>query len=171
MNLRGGKKMDEEDRKFQIMNFIYNALENGWEVKKRDSATYVFRKKHRGDRKVFMENYLETFLGANLKNSWGGWDERQDRPGGERGPGKEGAGKGKLPCFYIQASMGNQRQKEREKERQGPKESILSAKDPPKVKDPYDFLDQNENQRKTFFSFFFLGINSSISIFFSLAIV
>jgi hypothetical protein len=61
--------MDENNKKNQIMNFIFNALENGWEVRKRDKATYVFRKKHRGDRQVFTENYLETFLGANLRNS------------------------------------------------------------------------------------------------------
>jgi hypothetical protein len=62
-------EMDENYRKNKIMNFIYNALENGWEVKKRDTTTYVFRKKHHGDRKVFMENYLETFLCANVQNS------------------------------------------------------------------------------------------------------
>jgi hypothetical protein len=61
--------MDENHRRTQIMNFIYNALENGWEVRKRDATTYVFRKKHQGDRKVFMENYLETFLCTNLQNS------------------------------------------------------------------------------------------------------
>lgn len=59
---------EPNNKKLHIMNFIYNALENGWEVKKRDTATYVFRKKHQDDKKIFMENYLETFVCANLDN-------------------------------------------------------------------------------------------------------
>jgi hypothetical protein len=60
--------MDKIDKKLQIMNFIYNALENGWEVKKRDAVSYVFRKKHNGEQKVFMENYLENFVCTNFKD-------------------------------------------------------------------------------------------------------
>jgi hypothetical protein len=59
--------MDENTKKSKIMNFIYNALENGWEVKKKDRESYVFRKKHNGEKKVFMENYLETFIYNNFK--------------------------------------------------------------------------------------------------------
>lgn len=59
--------MDENVKKMQVMNFIYNALENGWEVKKRDTTSYVFRKKHNGEQKIFMENYLEKFICTNFK--------------------------------------------------------------------------------------------------------
>jgi hypothetical protein len=60
--------MDENRKKQQIMNFIYNALENGWEVKKRDTTSYIFRKKHNDDKKIFMENYLEKFVYTNFKD-------------------------------------------------------------------------------------------------------
>jgi hypothetical protein len=61
--------MDENNKKLKIMNFIYNALENGWEVKKKESNSYVFRKRHNGEKKVFMENYLENFIYNNFKDS------------------------------------------------------------------------------------------------------
>lgn len=60
--------MDENKKKLKIMNFIYNALENGWEIKKRDNASYVFRKRHNNSPKVFMENYLEQFVFTNFKD-------------------------------------------------------------------------------------------------------
>jgi hypothetical protein len=61
--------MDENTRKAQIMNFIYNALENGWEIKKRDAHSYIFRKKHHNDKTVFMDNYLERFVFTNFHGS------------------------------------------------------------------------------------------------------
>lgn len=62
--------MDENTnpKKLQIMNFIYNALENGWEIKKRDVNSYIFRKKHHNDKTVFMDNYLERFVFTNFQN-------------------------------------------------------------------------------------------------------
>ena len=50
--------------KFKIMIFIYNALENGWSVKKRGKS-YVFNKKHNGQKEVFNNNYLSTFIEDN----------------------------------------------------------------------------------------------------------
>jgi hypothetical protein len=47
------------------MNFIMNALDKGWSVKKREDE-YVFTKKHEGKREVFRENYLETFIHSNF---------------------------------------------------------------------------------------------------------
>jgi len=47
------------------MNFIMNALDNKWSVKKRGDR-YVFTKKHEGKREVFQENYLETFIHSNM---------------------------------------------------------------------------------------------------------
>jgi len=46
------------------MIFIFNALENGWSVKKL-ADSYIFTKKHEGKREVFCENYLETFVRNN----------------------------------------------------------------------------------------------------------
>jgi hypothetical protein len=61
--------MDETQKKLQIMNFIYNALENGWEIKKKGHHSYIFRKKHHNDKTVFMNNYLERFVFTNFQES------------------------------------------------------------------------------------------------------
>jgi len=47
------------------MSFIYNALEGGWEVKKK-GENYVFKKPHHNRREVFLDSYLEQFLRENL---------------------------------------------------------------------------------------------------------
>ena len=49
----------------QKMSFIYNALEDGWEVKKKGD-NYVFKKPHHNRREVFLDSYLEQFLRKNL---------------------------------------------------------------------------------------------------------
>ena len=51
---------------FQKMNFIMNAIETGWSVKKSDD-NYIFTKKHEGKREVFMSDYLEKFIDKNMK--------------------------------------------------------------------------------------------------------
>jgi len=47
------------------MIFLFNALENGWAVKKRDN-NYLFRKKHEGQKEIFSDKYLSRFLGENF---------------------------------------------------------------------------------------------------------
>jgi hypothetical protein len=49
----------------QKMTFLFNAIENGWEVKKRDDK-YVFTKKHEGKREVYLESYLQHFIESNM---------------------------------------------------------------------------------------------------------
>jgi hypothetical protein len=49
----------------QKMQFIMNALENGWSVKKIEDQ-YIFTKKHEGRREVFMADYLEKFIEKNM---------------------------------------------------------------------------------------------------------
>jgi len=53
---------------FQKMNFIYNAIKNGWEVKINEDK-YIFSKKHEGKKEVFHENYLKRFIEKNLNFS------------------------------------------------------------------------------------------------------
>lgn len=50
---------------FQKICFIYNALENGWTIKKRGQS-YIFTKNHEGKKEVFDDNYLTSFMKDNL---------------------------------------------------------------------------------------------------------
>ena len=51
--------------KFQKMVFLYNALENGWSIKKRTDS-YIFTKNHEGKKEVFDEEYLSIFMKENV---------------------------------------------------------------------------------------------------------
>lgn len=53
-----------DDNTCKKMLFIYNSLQNGWSVKK-VSDKYIFRKKHKGKREIYQENYLSTFIKEN----------------------------------------------------------------------------------------------------------
>tara|TARA_B100001093_G_scaffold227782_1_gene218397 strand:- start:809 stop:1042 length:234 start_codon:yes stop_codon:yes gene_type:complete len=49
----------------QKMTLIYNALENGWSIKKRNNC-YVFKKKHNNEKKIYLDNYLRRFMIKNM---------------------------------------------------------------------------------------------------------
>ena len=49
----------------QKMLFIFNAIEKGWSVKKKDDK-YVFTKNHENRREVFLESYLRKFITETL---------------------------------------------------------------------------------------------------------
>ena len=51
--------------KLQQISFIYNAIDAGWSVKKRENK-YIFSKKHEGKKEVYLETYLQKFVEANL---------------------------------------------------------------------------------------------------------
>ena len=51
--------------KLQQLSFIYNAIDAGWSVKKRDNK-YIFSKKHEGKKEVYLETYLLKFVESNL---------------------------------------------------------------------------------------------------------
>jgi hypothetical protein len=51
--------------KFQKMLFLYNALDNGWSIKKRKDS-YIFTKSHEGKKEVFEESYLSIFMKDNM---------------------------------------------------------------------------------------------------------
>lgn len=57
------KKFDM--KMFQRMFFVYNCLENGWTIRKKDKF-YVFRKKHENKEEYFDDNYIYTFMNENL---------------------------------------------------------------------------------------------------------
>ena len=50
------------------MAFLYNALENGWCIKKKNNV-YIFTKNHEGKKEVYLDNYLKRFMKENFKIS------------------------------------------------------------------------------------------------------
>ncbi len=57
-------KLEIDKIKFQKMCFLYNALNDGWSIKKRKDS-YVFTKKHEGRQEIFNELYLAMFMKDN----------------------------------------------------------------------------------------------------------
>lgn len=51
--------------KFQKMLLIYNSLEEGWCIKKRNGA-YVFTKNHENKKEILDDSYLMKFMKTNL---------------------------------------------------------------------------------------------------------
>ena len=49
----------------QKMALIYNALEDGWTVKKKENK-YIFIKNHKGKKEVYLDDYLKKFMTENL---------------------------------------------------------------------------------------------------------
>ncbi len=50
---------------FQKMLLLFNALEDGWTIKKKNDS-YIFIKNHEGKREIFDESYLTTFMKTNF---------------------------------------------------------------------------------------------------------
>lgn len=51
--------------KFQKMMLLFNSIEQGWSVKKRNDS-YVFTKLHENKKEVLEDNYLLKFMNTNL---------------------------------------------------------------------------------------------------------
>lgn len=58
-------ELEVDKIKFQKMVFLYNALDNGWSIKKRNDS-YIFTKNHEGKKEVFDETYLSIFMKENV---------------------------------------------------------------------------------------------------------
>jgi hypothetical protein len=58
------KQIEIDQLKFQKMVFLYNALDNGWSIKKRNNS-YIFTKNHEGKREIFEASYLSIFMKEN----------------------------------------------------------------------------------------------------------
>ena len=64
MDIEINKQIEIDKMKFQKMVFLYNALENGWSIKKRNNS-YIFTKNHEGKREIFDDSYLSIFMKDN----------------------------------------------------------------------------------------------------------
>jgi hypothetical protein len=51
--------------KFQKMLLLYNTIEQGWSVKKRNES-YVFIKNHENKKEIYDDSYLLKFMKTNL---------------------------------------------------------------------------------------------------------
>ena len=54
----------------QKMKFLYNALEGGWTVVKKEDK-YIFNKKHEGEKEIYLDSYLQQFILDNMNNNNG----------------------------------------------------------------------------------------------------
>mgnify|MGYP001213902957 CR=1 FL=1 len=52
----------------QKMAFIYNALEDGWSVRKKENL-YIFRKDHESKKEVYLDTFLKRFMMTNMNIS------------------------------------------------------------------------------------------------------
>jgi hypothetical protein len=70
LNLESLKDLENENVKVDIIKFqkmllLFNSIEQGWSVKKRDGS-YVFSKPHENKKEVLEDNYLLKFMKTNL---------------------------------------------------------------------------------------------------------
>ena len=57
-------ELDVSSKLLKEILFLYNALDNGWTIKKRKDV-YIFTKKHGEKKEVFENDYLAKFLNEN----------------------------------------------------------------------------------------------------------
>ena len=65
IKLEKEQSLEIDKIKFQKMVFLFNALDNGWSIKKRKDS-YIFTKNHEGKKEVFDETFLSTFMRDNI---------------------------------------------------------------------------------------------------------
>ena len=54
-----------ENIKFQKMLFLYNAINEGWTIKKQKES-YIFTKNHENKKEIFLDSYLVSFMKNNF---------------------------------------------------------------------------------------------------------
>ena len=59
------KNMKIDNITFQKMAFLYNAINDGWTIKKKKDA-YIFMKNHEGKKEILLDSYLQTFMEENF---------------------------------------------------------------------------------------------------------
>ncbi len=66
ININLPQKLSIDNTKLQKMIFIYNAIEQGWEIKMNKDNVYTFSKKHENKKEIFNDNYLMEFIKKNI---------------------------------------------------------------------------------------------------------
>jgi len=65
INVFDASQVEIDQIKFKKMIFLYNALDNGWSIKKKHDS-YIFTKNHEGKKEIFDESYLSIFMKDNM---------------------------------------------------------------------------------------------------------
>ena len=65
MDININNKVKINNLDLQKMIFLYNALEDGWQICKNEEK-YIFVKKHEGKKEVFLDTYLQRFINDNM---------------------------------------------------------------------------------------------------------
>lgn len=65
INIKINKTINLDTLLIQKMIFIYNALNDGWVVKKKNNL-FVFTKNHEGKKEVLLDDYLKRFMEENF---------------------------------------------------------------------------------------------------------
>jgi len=68
IHLEQDQNIKIEHIQFQKMLFIFNAINDGWVLKKEDDS-YIFTKPHHGKKEIFKDEYLSTFIKKNFNSS------------------------------------------------------------------------------------------------------
>jgi hypothetical protein len=53
-----------DNHKFQKMMLLFNAINDGWTIKKRKDS-YIFIKNHENKKEIFSDDFLLTFMKTN----------------------------------------------------------------------------------------------------------
>lgn len=53
--------MDDKHVQKYKMSFIFNALEDGWSIKKRNGS-YIFTKRHEGKKEMLDDSFMDEFV-------------------------------------------------------------------------------------------------------------
>ena len=64
IKLENEKSLEIDKIKFQKMVFLYNALDNGWSIQKKQNS-YIFKKNHEGKKEILNDTYLSIFMKDN----------------------------------------------------------------------------------------------------------
>lgn len=66
LNNQTNSSINIDNKLLQKMVFIFNSLEDGWNVKKKDEF-FIFSKKHQGKKEILSDDYLSTFIKENSR--------------------------------------------------------------------------------------------------------
>jgi len=65
LNISEDENINIDNIHLRKMIFIYNALNDGWAVKK-SKDSYIFSKNHEKKKEIFLDSYLASFMKDNL---------------------------------------------------------------------------------------------------------